>query len=277
MRFTKMHGTGNDYILLDGLRRGFRPPTAALIRNWCDRRYGVGADGLLLALPSKHADFRMRMFNPDGSEAQMCGNGIRCLGKYLFDHGHTRRTGIAVETRAGLRRLDLDVRRGRVESVTVDMGIPSIERRALPMRGRSRHVLDEPLRVGGKTFRITGVSMGNPHVVVYVPSVDRFPLDTLGPAFERHRAFPERVNTHVVELISPGEVRMRTWERGAGETHACGTGASAVAVAGVLTGRTGRRLLAHVKGGDLRLEWTAEGPVRMTGPAVEVFEGEIDA
>ncbi|MBI3098065.1 MAG: diaminopimelate epimerase [Planctomycetes bacterium] len=275
MRFTKMHGIGNDYVLIDGLRERVRADRPAVVRALCDRRFGVGSDGLLWALPSKKADFRMRMFNPDGGEAQMCGNGIRCLGKYLFDHGHTRKREIAVETRAGTKLLRMEVSGSRrVSRVTVDMGAPDLDRRALPMKGLPGRVVNEPLRVAGKTFRVTCVSMGNPHCVVYVPSLDRFPFEAIAPRFEVHPAFPQRVNTHFVEVLSRREVRQRTWERGAAETWACGTGASAVVVAGVLTGRTDRRILAHLRGGDLDLEWAQDGHVFMTGPATEVYQGE---
>lgn len=274
MHFTKMHGIGNDYVLIDGFRVKARADRPGLVRALCDRRFGVGADGLLWALPSKKADFRMRMFNPDGGEAQMCGNGIRCLGKYLYDHGHTRKREITIETRAGIKVLNLEVRGGLVARVRVDMGEPGLDRRSLPMKGPAGRVVNEPLRVAGRTFRVTCVSMGNPHCVVYVPSLDRFPFDEIAPKFEQHRAFPERVNTHFIEVVSRREVRQRTWERGAAETWACGTGASAVVVAGVLTGRTGRRILAHLRGGDLDLEWGIDNHVFMTGAATEVFAGE---
>ena len=271
--FTKMHGCGNDYVYVDGFHHAV-PDPASLARRISDRRFGVGSDGLILALPSAQADFRMRMWNADGSESEMCGNGLRCVSKFVYERALVaRKERYRVETGAGLLEAALDVRAGRVESVTLDMGVPRLERAELPMLGRPGQVIDEPLSVGDHVLRVTGVSMGNPHVVAYVPSVAAAPVAELGPQVEQHPVFPRRTNVHFVQVLGPGEVRQRTWERGSGETHACGTGACAVTVAGVLTGRTGRELTLHLLGGDLHVRWPEGGHVFLTGPAVEVFEG----
>ena len=275
MRFTKMHGIANDYVVLNGYRDAVRNP-GSVARRLCDRRFGVGADGLLVVLPSKTADFRMRMFNPDGSEAEMCGNGIRCFGKYVYDHGLTGRRRITVETLAGTRTIDFSVGGGKVKAVKVDMGEPRLERPEIPMVGVGRAV-DEKLLVAGRTFRFTSVSMGNPHCVIFVKDVAKFPVAEIGPQIETHRWWPRKVNVEFVEVVSRKEVRQRTWERGAGETWGCGTGAAAVCVAGSLTGRTDRRILDHLLGGDLVLEWGKDNHVAKTGPAVEVFEGSVKA
>ncbi|MFQ5893074.1 MAG: diaminopimelate epimerase, partial [Nitrospinota bacterium] len=239
-----------------------------------DRHFGVGSDGLILILPSKRADLRMRMFNADGSEAEMCGNGIRCLAKYAYERSLARKRRITVETKAGVLTLANTVRGGTVRAVRVDMGRPRLERREVPMRGRSGRVVEEPLSVDGVTYVVTALSMGNPHCVTFVERLDRFPVGEVGPKIERHRRFPQRTNAEFVEVRSRGEVAIRTWERGAGETLACGTGASAVCVAGVLTGRTERAITAHLLGGSLELEWADDDHVYMTGPAEEVFTGE---
>ena len=271
--FTKMQGCGNDYVYVDGFQHRVADP-ATLARQVSDRRFGVGSDGLILALPSAKADFRMRMWNADGSESEMCGNGIRCVSKFVHDRGLVaRKPRLVVETGAGLLTVDLGLVGGEVVSATVDMGAPRLERSALPMAGPAGGVTDEPLLVDGVTLRLTGVSMGNPHVVTYVPDVAAAPVTTLGPKVEQHPAFPRRTNVHFVEVLSRSEVRQRTWERGSGETHACGTGACAVTVAGVLTGRTDRELVLHLLGGDLSVRWPEGGHVFMTGPCVEVFEG----
>jgi len=271
--FTKMQGCGNDYVYVDGFHHRVDDP-AALARRISDRRFGAGSDGLILVLPSDKADVRMRMWNADGSESEMCGNGIRCVAKFGYERGLVpKKRHLTAETGAGLLGLDLDVRDGHVDAVTVDMGPPRLERGEIPMLGPPGRVVDEPLSVLDKTFAVTAVSMGNPHVVTYVEDVAAFPVERYGPPIEVHRSFPRRTNAHFVEVRSRGEVVQRTWERGAGETWACGTGASAVCVAGVLTGRTDRRVLVHLRGGDLRIEWPEGGSVRMTGPAVNVYEG----
>lgn len=273
MRFTKMHGIANDYVVLDGSKKAVSNP-GRIAKELCDRRFGVGADGLLVVLPGNGADFRMRMFNPDGSEAEMCGNGIRCFGKYVYDHGLTKKKLITVATLAGTKTLDFTVSGGTVKTVKVDMGEPKLERPEIPMVGKGRAV-DQELIVDGASYRFTSVSMGNPHCVIFIDHVADFPVTTVGPRIETHAWWPKKVNVEFVEVISKKEVRQRTWERGAGETWGCGTGAAAVCVAGALTGRTERKILNHLLGGDLTLEWAKDNHVFKTGPAVEVFEGEV--
>jgi diaminopimelate epimerase len=274
MKFTKMHGLGNDYIYVNGFQEQVDNP-AAVARAVSDRHFGIGSDGLILILPSSRADFRMRMFNADGSEAQMCGNGIRCLAKYVYDHGMTQHTTIQVETLAGVLMLQLFPSGGVVEKVRVQMGEPRLQRAQIPMQGPAGRVLQEALVVNGTTFAVTAVSMGNPHCVVFVDDPQTFDVTLWGPRFEHHPAFPEGVNTEFVRVLNAQSFAMRVWERGSGETLACGTGASAVAVACHLTGRTGRRVTGHLSGGSLELEWNeADNQVYMTGPAVEVFRGE---
>ena len=271
--FVKMQGCGNDYVYVDGFHHEVKDPSA-LARAVSDRRFGVGSDGLILALPSTRADFRMRMWNLDGSESEMCGNGLRCVSKFVYERGLApQKPRLKVETGAGVLEVDLHLEAGRVDSVTVDMGEPRLERAEIPMLGKPGRVLDEALAVDGRTLAVTAVSMGNPHAVTYVPSTAEAPVSRWGPLVERHPSFPRRTNAHFVEVLSPSEVRQRTWERGCGETHACGTGACAVAVAGVLTGRTGRDLTLHLLGGDLQVRWPEGGHVFLTGPCVEVFEG----
>jgi len=275
VRFTKMHGIGNDYVYVNIFEETV-PDPAALAAAVSDRHFGVGADGLILIGPSENADVSMRMFNADGSESAMCGNGVRCVAKYARDRGLAPGNEVRVETKAGVKaiRVALD-ESGKVSSARVDMDEPGLTRAEIPMTGPpDERCVNAALNILGRTFEITCVSMGNPHVVIYVTDAAAVDLGTLGPAIENHEAFPERTNVHFVEKISAEEVRMRTWERGSGVTLACGTGASAVCVAGVLTGRTDRRILAHLPGGDLSLEWAEDNRVFMTGPAVEVFSGE---
>ncbi|MBM3998131.1 MAG: diaminopimelate epimerase [Planctomycetes bacterium] len=275
MRFTKMHGAGNDYVYVDCLEHDPPRQAAELAVRMSDRRMGIGADGLILILASDRADARMRMFNADGSEAEMCGNGIRCVAKYVYDHGYARKPSLAIETGAGVLNLDLEIDEGRVRRARVDMGEPILDAARIPTRLAGSPVVDRPLDIDGETFTVTCVSMGNPHCVIFVPeAVDRLVLG-VGPKIERDPRFPARTNVEFIEVISPTEVRQRTWERGSGETWACGTGASAVCVAGVLSGRTERRIVNHLRGGDLELEWNpTTNRVFMTGPAVEVFSGE---
>lgn len=274
MKFTKMHGIGNDYIYVNSFEEQIAQP-AEVARAVSDRHFGIGSDGLILILPSTQADFRMRMFNADGSEAQMCGNGIRCLAKYVYDRGMTQKTTIQVETLAGVLALQLFPSHGVVEKVCVKMGEPRLERAQIPMQGPAGRVLREPLVVDGTTFEVTAVSMGNPHCIVFVDDPQTFDVTSWGPRFEHHPAFPEGVNTEFVQVLDAQTFSMRVWERGSGETLACGTGASAVAVACHLTGRTERRVTGHLRGGSLELEWNeTDNQVYMTGPAVEVFNGE---
>lgn len=275
MKFTKMHGAGNDYVYIDCFSESVRDP-AAFARKISDRNFGVGGDGLILIMPSGLADLRMRMFNADGSEAEMCGNGVRCVAKYAYDHGLVSSSNIRVETGAGVLSLELFTNSAdKIERVRVNMGEPGLQRSSLPMSGPpDSQVIDQELTILDRTFRMTCVSMGNPHCVIFVDDVANFPVELYGPAIEKHELFPRRTNVEFVEVISPGEVRQRTWERGAGETLACGTGSSAVTVAGLLTGRTRSPLLNHLTGGDLEMEWDGKGAVFMTGPAVEVFSGD---
>ncbi len=271
--FTKMHGIGNDYIYIDTHTQQVKDPSKLAV-EMSDRNFGIGADGLILIMPSSEADFRMRMFNADGSEAEMCGNGIRCFAKYVYDHGLTDSKKISVETLAGIKHLDLTVKNKKVHTVTVNMGEPIILRERIPMTGEPGTVIDEPLQVDGVKFNITAISMGNPHVVIYVEDVEQFPLEKYGPMIELHELFPNRTNVEFVQIIHEGELIQRTWERGSGETLACGTGASAVTVAGVMNRKTNRSVLIHLRGGDLNTEWNEEdNNVYLTGPAVEVFQG----
>ena len=274
MQFTKMHGLGNDYVYVNGFDEQLSDP-AAVARAVSDRHFGIGSDGLILILPSAKADCRMRMFNADGSEAQMCGNGIRCVAKYVYERDLARRERLSVETLAGVLELDLFVIEGEVHRVRVKMGKPRLQRAQIPMRGDPGEVINEPLLIDGTAFEVTALSMGNPHCVVFVEDVSSFDVAGWGPLFERHDAFPEGVNTEFIQVHNRETFSMRVWERGSGETLACGTGASAAAVACHLTGRTGRRVTGHLLGGPLELEWQAsDSQVLMTGPAVEVFNGE---
>lgn len=293
MKFTKMHGIGNDYVYVNGFDQTVEDPSA-VARRVADRHYGIGGDGLILILPSQRADVRMRMFNADGSEAQMCGNGIRCVAKYAFDHGLTKNNPLTVETGRGVLRLELEVDKGKVRRVTVNMGEPILELPDIPVRadrligpremewdlrlspGHERDGEDRLQQAQEETIVTASfVSMGNPHAVIFVPDVQALNLQYLGPMMEHHDAFPERINTHWVQVVGRDEIVMRTWERGSGITQACGTGACAVCVAGTRTGRTDRRITAHLPGGDLLLHWNEAGnAVHMTGPAAEVFSGE---
>lgn len=276
MKFTKMQGAGNDYVYVNCFEERLDNP-ADVARKVSNRNFGIGSDGLILIMPSTVADVRMRMFNSDGSESEMCGNGIRCVAKYAYDHGIVAKKEITAETGAGILTLQLFTNsHNLVDKVRVNMGEPRLTRTEIPMNGDGvLRVIDEPLNILHSTFRITCVSMGNPHCVIFVDDVDKFPVDKYGPLIENHELFPRRTNVEFVQIISRSEVRQRTWERGAGETLACGTGASAVTVAGVLNGLTERSIVNHLSGGDLEMEWPDGGPVYMTGPAVEVFSGEI--
>jgi len=273
MRFTKMHGAGNDYVYVNVFEEPMPQDPADLARRVSDRHFGVGGDGLILICPSDVADARMRMFNADGSEAEMCGNGIRCVAKYVYDHRISRKKALRIETGRGVLTLDLEVAAGRVRRVSVDMGEPILHAEEIPTTLPGSPVVNAPLVVAERRIEVTCVSMGNPHCVTYVERLGDEWVLGVGPHVERDPHFPRRVNAEFVEVLSPSEVRMRVWERGSGETLACGTGACAVCVAGVLTGRTGRSLLAHLPGGDLQLDWGQDNHVRLTGPAVEVFSG----
>ena len=279
MKFTKMHGAGNDYVYVDCFAEKAPLNLPELARNISHRHFGVGADGLILIHPSKLADARMQMFNADGSESEMCGNGIRCVAKFVHDHGLARKPSLKIETGAGVLGIDLHVASdGNVSQVTVDMGTPELEASKIPTTLRDTgQVIDMDVDFGGQVFQATCVSMGNPHCIVFVQKTTDDLVLGLGPVIEGDPRFPNRTNIEFVEVISPTEVRQRTWERGSGETWACGTGASAVCVAGVLTNRTERRITNHLLGGDLVLEWDASTQhVMMTGPATEVFTGTWD-
>jgi diaminopimelate epimerase len=279
MKFTKMQGIGNDYVYVNGFDETVADP-ARVAREVSDRHFGIGADGLILIMPSRKADVRMRMFNADGSEAEMCGNGVRCVAKYAYDHGLSRKNPMQVETGNGVLSLELHTEGGKVQQVTVNMGEPVLELAKIPVTAKLVSATDEAdqyvFEVGGERIsHATFVSMGNPHVVIFTENPGAIDLAKLGPAVEHFAGFPNRINAHWVKVNSRSEVTMLTWERGSGITLACGTGACAVCVAGAITGRTDRKILAHLPGGDLTLDWRqADNCVYMTGPAVEVFSGE---
>lgn len=277
LTFVKMHGIGNDYVYVDLFAHPALPMAAdELARRVADRHFGVGGDGLILVGPSTVADLKMSVFNADGSEAQMCGNGIRCAAKLAYDEGHTRKSPLTVETRAGVKTLELTCGAdGKVAAARVNMGSPILSPAQVPVKLPGDCAVDVPVSVAERAWRMTCVSMGNPHAVVFVDELlNEAELTRVGRLFEHDAMFPERVNAHVVKVHGRGEVTMQTWERGSGITLACGTGASAVCVAGVLTGRTDRRVLAHLPGGDLELAWDEKsGAVFMTGSATEVFRG----
>ena len=278
LKFTKMHGAGNDYVYVSGFDQSLPLDLPQLAVQVSDRRFGIGGDGLIAILPSERAEARMRMFNADGSESEMCGNGIRCVAKYVYDHGICKKESLTIETGAGVLSLVLAIENGLVSQVTVDMGPPRLEAGQIPTtlgENANSHVINCPIEFRGHTLFATCVSMGNPHCVLFVPeATDELVLE-IGPMIERDDRFPKKTNVEFVEVLSPGEVRQRTWERGSGETWACGTGASAVCVAGVLTGHTDRQILNSLRGGQLRLRWEEESNhVFMTGPAVEVFSGQ---
>jgi diaminopimelate epimerase len=277
MLFTKMQGAGNDYIYVDCFSQPIPSDPAALARAVSDRHFGVGADGLILICPVAGADAEMRMFNADGSYSEMCGNGIRCVAKFVYDHGIAVRDQLKITSAGKPFLLDLELRAGKVERVRVDMGEPILEADRIPTTLPGPKVIDVPLPVPAEfgEMRGTCVSMGNPHVTIYCKDVAKVPLERVGPVLETLSVFPRRINVHFVQVISPREAIMRTWERGSGITQACGTGASAVCVASVLTNRTNREILAHLPGGDLTLEWReSDNHVYKTGPAVEVFTGD---
>jgi diaminopimelate epimerase len=275
LRFTKMHGLGNDYVYIDCFTESVADP-AGLARRVSPRHTGIGSDGLILICPSDAADCRMEMYNADGSRGEMCGNGIRCVAKYVYDHGLARKDTLRIATDAGIKTLQVHSRDGRAHAVTVDMGEPILDGPRIPVAAEGQ-VIDALLAVNGRTYRITCVSMGNPHCVTFVGDVTVLDLAALGPRFEHHPFFPKRVNAEFVQVLGRSALHMRVWERGSGETAACGTGACAVLVAAVLNGRTDRRATIHLSGGDLDVEWSAgDNHVLMTGPAAEVFAGEIE-
>lgn len=273
LEFVKMEALGNDYVYVEEFGKPLLN-AAKLAQAMSGRHFGIGSDGLVLIGNSDKADFRMRMFNADGSEAEMCGNAIRCVGKYVYDRGLTLKTALTVETLAGIRRLKLTLSGYRVTSVTVDMGEPVLDPKRVPVNAEGNDFIDREITVADKTYRGTAVSVGNPHFVVPVEDVDALDLETTGPLFENHALFPARINTEFVQVVGKKEIRMRVWERGAGETLACGTGACATAVACAVNGLTGRNVAVRLPGGTLHIDWDKNNTVFMTGPATHVYDGE---
>ncbi len=275
MYFTKMHGLGNDYVYVNCFVEYVREP-GSLARLVSDRHFGIGSDGLILICPSEKADFRMEIFNADGSRAEMCGNGIRCLAKYVYEQGMTKKKELQIETLAGIRRLWLQTAGNLVEQVTVDMGYPVLQADKIPIISENSRVIMEKITIHQTDYQMTGVSMGNPHAVIYVNRVKGIDINRMGPEFEYHGRFPRRVNVEFAEVLSRDSLRVRVWERGAGETMACGTGACAAVVASVLNDLTERQVSVQLKGGELTVLWSEEdGKVYMTGPAETVYNGEI--
>lgn len=287
MKFTKMQGLGNDYVYVNCLEEKVNDPSETA-RYVSDRHYGIGADGLILICPSEKADFEMMMYNADGSRGEMCGNGIRCVAKYVYDYGLTDKTSISIETLGGIKYLDLTVENGKAVQIRVDMDVPELRAERIPIHVNAANgdaktptgagrVIDEPIAVDGMEYRMTGVSMGNPHVVVFLDDIKNMDIQKIGPKFENHERFPNRINTEFVRVIDRQTIEMRVWERGSGETLACGTGACAAAVASILNGLAERKVTVKLLGGDLLVEWDEKSKrVYMTGPAVTVYEGEIE-
>ena len=276
MRFTKMQGLGNDYVYVNCFQEKIDNPSEVAIKV-SNRNFGVGSDGLIMICPSEVADFEMKMYNADGSRGEMCGNGIRCVGKYVYDYGLTDKTSVSVETLGGIKYLDFTVEDGKVKLVKVDMGSPELVPANIPIIAEGDSVIDAPIVVDGREYHMTGVSMGNPHTVVYIDDVQGLEIEKIGPKFENHERFPNRINTEFAKVLDRHTVEMRVWERGSGETLACGTGACAVAVASILNGLTEDKVTVKLLGGDLQIEWDRqENKVYMTGPAEISFEGEIE-
>ncbi len=275
MEFTKMQGIGNDYIYINCFKEKVKNPAELSVRL-SDRHFGIGSDGIILIKPSSKADCEMDIYNADGSRAMMCGNGIRCVGKYVYDRGICRKNPLRVDTQSGVKTLYLNIKDAAVQSVRVDMGAPILNPAEIPVKLPGERAVDVPYSVNGKEERITCVSMGNPHCVLFVQNVDALDLEKIGPSFENAPIFPQRVNTEFIQVINDKEVKMRVWERGSGETWACGTGACASAVACALNHKTGRKVLLHLRGGDLTVTWDeASGSVFMEGPAAFVFDGTV--
>lgn len=276
MKFTKMQGCGNDYIYVDCTKSMIDNVRETAIKL-SDRHFGIGSDGLILIRPSSVADFMMDMYNNDGSSGKMCGNGIRCVAKFVYDKGLTDKTSLKIETLSGIKDLELSVEDGKVKSVTVDMGEPILRSDLIPVVSDKEQLINEPVEIDGQIYNITCVSMGNPHAVVFVDDVDKLKLDIIGPMFENHPMFPERVNTEFIHVLDRKHIKMRVWERGSGETLACGTGACASVVACILNGLTDHEVNVTLLGGELMIKYDeSSNRVYMTGPAVTVFEGEID-
>lgn len=277
MKFTKMHGISNDYIYVNCFKENVENPEKVSIYV-SDRRTGIGSDGLVLIMPSEKADFKMRIFNADGSEAMMCGNATRCIGKYVYDKGMTDKTEITLETNSGIKYLTLYPENGKVEFVTVDMGKAILKPENIPVISQKERFISEPVSVDGNEYKITCVSMGNPHAIVYSDNVDILDLEKIGPSFENHKLFPDRINTEFIRVIDPRNLQMRVWERGSGETFACGTGACASVVASVLNGfcKPDEEVTVHLRGGDLRITYQSDETVIMKGPAALICDGDID-
>ena len=276
MKFTKMHGIRNDYVYVNCFEETVENPSE-VSKKVSDRHFGIGSDGLILIKPSEKADFEMEMYNADGSQGAMCGNGIRCVAKYVYDYGLTDKTNISVDTKSGIKYLDLTVTNGKVALVKVNMGQPELNAEKIPMIYKKQQVIQQPLAVKDNIYEVTAVSMGNPHVIVYMDQIRDLAIEKIGPDFEKHPAFPEGVNTEFVHVIDRKTVEMRVWERGSGETLACGTGACAVAVACVLNGYTEEEVTVRLLGGELKIFWNRkENLVYMTGPAEVVFDGTIN-
>lgn len=275
MKFTKMHGIGNDYVYVNCFEESVKNP-AEVSKFVSNRHFGIGSDGLILISPSAIADFRMNIYNADGSQAEMCGNGIRCVAKYVYDYGLTDKTEISVETLAGIKYLRLQVENGKVASVEVNMGAPILESKEIPVAVEESPVVNVPVEVKGKIYHMTCVSMGNPHAIIFMNNVKDLDIEAIGPYFENHTVFPKRTNTEFVEVLDRNTVNMRVWERGSDETLACGTGACATTVACILNDKTENEVTVHLLGGDLKIRWDREAnQVYMTGPATVVFDGEI--
>ena len=275
INFTKMQGIGNDYVYIDCFKQELNEDLSDLTRKISDRHFGVGSDGLILIMPSENADFRMRMFNSDGSEAEMCGNGIRCVGKYVYDKGLTDKISVSIETLVGIKVLDLTVVDGSVSLVKVDMGEPILEPQKVPVISNGEKFVSQTVEIEDEEyFILTCVSMGNPHAIAFVDDVNQVPIDKIGPKIEKFKIFPKRPNVEFVRVVNSGLLEMRVWERGAGETLACGTGACATAVAGVLNNVSDRKVTIKLLGGELHIEWNEnDNHVYMTGPAEIVFDG----
>jgi len=274
LQFFKYQATGNDFILIYDLGQRCSLSKEEIVML-CQRHFGIGADGLILVRPSQRADFKMVFFNTDGSEAEMCGNGIRCLAKYVYEYGLTSNEKIFVETLAGDKELLLFIEEGKVKKVKVDLGRPVFDRLAIPMLGGEGEVIDQPFKIGQMVLRTTCLSLGNPHCVIFVEDTSRAPVQKVGPIIEHSPLFPERTNVEFVQVLKRSEINLRVWERGVGETLACGTGACAAVVAGVRNGLTKRKAIVHLPGGDLEVEWANQEEVYLTGPAEEVFQGSI--
>ena len=277
MKFTKMHGCGNDYIYIDGAKEKIaQEEKEAFVRRVSDRHFGVGGDGVIFINPSEEADFEMEMYNADGSRAEMCGNGIRCVAKYVYDKGLTDKTDISVISCGRIKYLQLFLQDGKVDTVRVNMGAPELTAALVPVVCERKQAVDETISVQGQDYKMTCVSMGNPHAVVFMDGVKELDIEKIGPCFENHERFPKRINTEFVRVVDGHTLEMRVWERGSGETLACGTGACAVAVASILNGHVSGEVTVKLLGGDLKIFWDEqENIVYMTGPAAVVFDGEI--